>query len=60
MLWDALGFTDRIETPNGDLTISFRYQLEDSGTRLRATECLRGPGREQDNVWVFDRAAATT
>lgn len=56
---DALDFTDRVETPNGDLTISFRYQLEDSGNRLRATERLRGPDREQDNVWVFDRTAAT-
>jgi hypothetical protein len=56
---DALDFMDRVATPNGELTISFRYQLEDSGNRLRATECLRGPDREQDNVWVFDRAPAT-
>ena len=56
--WDseALVFTDRTDTPDGELTISFRYQLEDSGRRLRATERLRGAGREQDNVWVFDRA----
>lgn len=56
--WDgeALAFTDRTETPIGELTISFRYHLEDSGRRLRATERLRGAGREQDNVWVFDRA----
>jgi hypothetical protein len=53
---EALAFTDRTDTPNGELTISFRYQLEDSGRRLRATERLRGAGREQDNVWVFDRA----
>src|SRR5262245_3979798 len=58
--WDgeALDFTDTIQTPNGDLTISFRYELQDSGARVRATERLRGPGREQDNVWVFDRAAS--
>lgn len=56
--WDgeALAFTDRTDTPTGELMISFRYQLEDSGRRLRATEWLRGAGREQDNVWVFDRA----
>jgi hypothetical protein len=56
--WDgeALAFTDRTDTPNGELTIAFRYQLEESGRRLRATERLRGAGREQDNVWVFDRA----
>ena len=56
---DTLAFTDTAPTPNGDLTISFRYELQDSGNRLRAAEQLRGPGREQDNVWVFDRAAAT-
>ena len=52
---DALAFTDTTETPSGELMISFRYQLEDSGVRLRATERLQGAGREQDNVWVFDR-----
>jgi hypothetical protein len=57
--WDgeALVFTDRTETPGGELTISFRYELELSGRRLRATERLRGAGREQDNVWVFERAS---
>ena len=56
---DALVFIDTVPTPDGDLTISFRYELQDSGNRLRARERLRGPGREQDNVWVFDRAAST-
>ncbi len=56
--WEGgtLVFTDRTDTPDGPLVISFRYELDDSGRRLRATERLRGPGREQDNVWVFDRA----
>jgi hypothetical protein len=52
----SLGIWRTVQTPNGDLTISFRYELEDSGRLLRATERLRGAGREQDNVWVFDRA----
>jgi len=56
---DALVFTDTVATPNGDLTISFRYELQRAGDRLRASEVLRGAGREQDNVWVFDRAPAT-
>jgi hypothetical protein len=56
---DVLDFTDTVETPNGPLTISFRYALEDAGRRLRAVERLRGPDREQDNVWVFDRAVMT-
>jgi hypothetical protein len=55
---DALVFTDRTQTPNGEMTISFRYELQNSGRRLRAAEQLRGAGREQDNVWVFDRAVA--
>jgi hypothetical protein len=55
---DALAFTDRTETPNGELTISFRYELLDAGRRLCATEHLRGAGREQDNVWVFDRGSS--
>ena len=56
--WDGeiLEFIDNTETPNGELVISFRYQLEESGRQLRATERLRGAGREQDNVWVFERA----
>jgi len=59
--WDGevLVFTDTVDTPNGELTISFRYQVEESGQRLRATERLRGAGREQDNVWVFDRSDDT-
>jgi len=54
---DVLVFTDIVATPNGNLTISFRYELQESGRRLRASEVLRGAGREQDNVWVFDRTA---
>ena len=53
---DVLAFLDRVPTPNGEMTISFRYELEKSGRRLRATEVLRAPDRQQDNVWVFDRA----
>lgn len=53
---DALIFTDKSQTPNGEMTITFRYELQEGGRRLRAAEQLRGAGREQDNVWVFDRA----
>ena len=53
---DALVGTWRIGIPNGEMTIVFRYELLDEGRRLRATEQLRGAGREQDNVWVFDRS----
>jgi hypothetical protein len=52
---DALVGTWRVEIPNSEITISFRYELEDGGRRLRASEQLRGGGRDQDNVWVFER-----
>jgi hypothetical protein len=52
---DALVATWRVVIPNGEMTISFRYELENGGRRLRAAEQLRGGGRDQDNVWVFDR-----
>jgi len=55
--WDgpALVATWRIEGPNDEMTISFRYDLQDDGRRLRAAEQIRGAGRDQDNAWVFER-----
>jgi hypothetical protein len=53
---DALVATWRIEAPNGEVTISFRYELHDGGRRLRAAEQIRGGGRDQDNTWVFERS----
>jgi hypothetical protein len=52
---DALVATMRVELPNGEITIAFRYELQNGGRRLRASEQLRGGGRDQDNVWVFER-----
>jgi hypothetical protein len=52
---DALVVTWRIYGPDGEVTVSFRYELQDGGRRLRAAEQLRGGGRDQDNVWVFER-----
>jgi hypothetical protein len=37
------------------MKISFRHELLDAGRRLRAAEQLRGSGRDQDNVWIFER-----
>lgn len=45
----------RVPLPEGELNISFRYELLDGGRRLRAIETLRGGGRDQDNTWIFDR-----
>jgi len=52
---DALVSMFRIQRPDGEMTISFRYELQDGGRRLRAAEQVRGGGRDQDNLWVFER-----
>ena len=52
---DALVVTWRIHGPDGEMTISFRYELQGGGRRLRAAEQIRGGGRDQDNLWVFER-----
>ena len=52
---DALVVTWRTQGPDGEFSISFRYELQDGGRRLRAAEQIRGRGRDQDNVWVFER-----
>jgi len=55
--WDAeaLVVMWRILGSGGEVTISFRYELRDGGRQLRAAEQIRGGGRDQDNVWVFER-----
>jgi hypothetical protein len=55
--WDgeALVLAGRIQRSDGEVTISFRYELLDAGRRLRGVEQVRGGGRAQDNVWIFER-----
>ena len=57
--WDgeALVLASTVEGPEAGaaLSVGFRYELVETGRRLRATERLRGRGRDQDNVWIFDR-----
>jgi hypothetical protein len=52
---DALLFSDRTGGAN-EVTMTWRYELVDDATRLRAAERIRGGGRDQDNVWIFDRS----
>jgi len=52
---DALVFTGRIQRPDAEVKISFRYELLENGRRLRGVEQVRGSGRDQDNVWIFER-----
>ncbi len=51
---DALLFTVRGDRANA-ATTTWRYELADGGSRLRAVEQIRGGGRDQDNIWVFER-----
>ena len=55
--WDgnALVVTFVNDLPDGEMTVSFRYELIDEGRRLRAAEQVRGVPWAQDNVWMFDR-----
>lgn len=57
LYWEAetLVFTSRTEASGGAMTVTFRYDLIDGGSRLRATEQVRGSDHDQDNVWIFDR-----
>jgi hypothetical protein len=52
---DALVFTSQSRGPDSEMTMSWRYELHDGGRRLRAVEQIRGGGRDQDNIWVFER-----
>ena len=52
---DALVVTFQTRHADGEMTVSFRYELIDAGRRLRAVEQLRGTDHDQDNIWIFDR-----
>src|ERR1044072_9986701 len=52
---DALVASWRIQGANNQLTISFRYELQNGGPRPRATEKRRSARRAQGNVWAFER-----
>jgi hypothetical protein len=51
---DALLFVDRTTGPV-EVTMTWRYELVGGGSQLKATEQIRGGGRDQNNIWVFDR-----
>jgi hypothetical protein len=52
---DALVFTHKSDVPDAPMEMTWRYELDDNGHRLTATERIRGAGRDADNVWVFER-----
>jgi hypothetical protein len=50
---NALVLIDRTTGPDFEVTMSWRYEWLEG--RLRAVERIRGGGRDQDNIWVFER-----
>jgi hypothetical protein len=46
---------DRFGTGDVTVLMTWRYELLAGGRRMRATERIRGGGRDQDNVWEFER-----
>jgi hypothetical protein len=50
---NTLVFIDRTTGTDSEVTMSWRYELLED--RLRAVERIRGGGRDQDNIWVFER-----
>lgn len=52
---DALVFEHASDAPDAPMRMWWRYELGGDRRRLTAKETLRAPGRDQDNVWVFDR-----
>ena len=53
---DALVFAARGQSQGCEGSVTIRYELQNSGQRVRATEAIRGCGRDQDNIWVFERS----
>jgi hypothetical protein len=55
--WDGnvLVFVDQMKGPDSEVTMIWRYELLEHRRRLRAVEQIHGGGRDQDNVWEFER-----
>ena len=52
---DTLVTEDQIGAPEAPVVMTWRYELTDGGRHLRTAERIRGGGRDQDNVWEFER-----
>src|SRR4030095_10580689 len=52
---DTLISEDRMGAGDAAMIMTWRYELMNDERRLRATERIRGAGRDQDNVWEFKR-----
>jgi hypothetical protein len=57
-LWwdgDVLVMSCEPQSRDAEWAMAFRYELLDEGSRLRWSEKIRGGGRDQENIWVFER-----
>jgi len=52
---DALVFECGSNDADETWRMLWRYELLDSGRRLRAVEQMRGRGADFDNTWIFEK-----
>jgi hypothetical protein len=52
---DTLISEDQMGSGDAAMVMTWRYELMNDERRLRAKEQIRGAGRDQDNVWEFER-----
>jgi hypothetical protein len=52
---DILAFECGSKGADETWSMLWRYQLLDSGLRLRAVEQMRGRGGDFDNTWIFQK-----
>ena len=55
--WNDTALLSEDQMGSGDeaMVMTWRYELISDARRLRAGERILGAGRDQDNVWEFDR-----
>ena len=62
MTWEgtSLAYSSTTRRASCVGNVDVRYVLEDNGRQVRATETIRGCGRDSDNDWVFDAVSRTS
>ena len=57
LFWEGNAMVFECGSKDADETwnMVWRYELQDSGQRLRAVEQMRGRGGDFDNIWIFEK-----
>ena len=57
LFWEGDALVSEFGSKGADETwiMSWRYELLESGQRLRAVEQMRGRGVDFDNTWIFEK-----